>query len=311
TILIAGWVMLAILCSIQAVLAAEIKPHVKIDAGVIKLSDVFTGVDSAKDRTLGRAPEPGQDMVINASTLMRLAMATGLNWRPQSNSDQVTVTRAATVIERSQIESTLQDAVLAAVREQSQQADFVIDLPADLGSITLPANQPPTLRIEDIKIDPRTKTFRAVMMAPDTDNPAQRIPVTGTYERMINVPVLRDTLNQGATIGERDLDQLALRERQVRPNMILKVENLIGKTPRRMVLAGQPVLENEIEQPLIVSRGENVMVIYRKGALQLTAQGKALENGAIGDIIRIANTNTNKTIEGEVTNAREVTIKEF
>lgn len=311
SILIGGWVMLAILCSLQAVLAAEIKPNVKTDESTLKLSDVFTGVDAALDRTLGRAPEPGEKMVLKANTLMRLALATGLDWRPQSNADQVTITRAATIIDRAQIETDLQESVLAALKQSMQDGDFILNLPSDLSPIMLAASQPATLRIEDIKIDPQTKTFRAVIAAPDIENPVQHIPAAGSFERLVEVPVLRETLNNGTTIGARDVTMAPLRERQVRPNMILKADSLIGKTPRRMVLAGQPILENEVEQPLIVSRGENVTLIYRSGPMQLSAQGKALENGALGDVIRVANTSSNKTITGEITSAREITIREF
>ena len=80
-----------------------------------------------------------------------------------------------------------------------------------------------------------------------------------------------------------------------------------GLTPRRMIAAGKPVKANDVQAPRIVARGEAVTLIYKAGALNLTARGKALEFGAKGDVIRVVNTQSNRSIDAIVTGDQEVT----
>jgi flagella basal body P-ring formation protein FlgA len=86
---------------------------------------------------------------------------------------------------------------------------------------------------------------------------------------------------------------------------------LIGKTPKRILMAGQAVGEEEIEAPVLVARGEMVTIFYQNGSLTLTSTGKALESGAMGERIRIASSNNNSTIQAAVSGSREVKMDSF
>ena len=55
-------------------------------------------------------------------------------------------------------------------------------------------------------------------------------------------------------------------------------------------------------------KGDLVIMVLKKGALNLTTKGKALDNGAKGDMVRILNTNSRQTIEAQVTGPQKVTI---
>lgn len=50
-----------------------------------------------------------------------------------------------------------------------------------------------------------------------------------------------------------------------------------------------------------VRRGEMVSIVYLTGGLQLTMRARALEDAAIGDSVRLANTSSNATIDAIVT----------
>ena len=83
---------------------------------------------------------------------------------------------------------------------------------------------------------------------------------------------------------------------------------MIGMTPRRFILAGRPLRSGDMVAPKIVSRGDLVTVLLNQGPLSLTAKGKALENGAKGDVIRVVNVSSNVTIEALVTGVNEVRV---
>ena len=51
------------------------------------------------------------------------------------------------------------------------------------------------------------------------------------------------------------------------------------------------------------------MMVFQTDRMILTAQGRALQNGSKGDVIRILNAKTHKTIDGIVVNSGTVTVK--
>ena len=69
----------------QRASAVSLKPTSVITEDTIRLGDLFSGLEHKSERVLGMAPRPGQDMVLNARTLMRIAIALDLPWRPTSD----------------------------------------------------------------------------------------------------------------------------------------------------------------------------------------------------------------------------------
>lgn len=292
----------------QTASAVSLKPSSLIEGNVITLGHVFSGLDDRKSgKVLGPAPRPGQDMVLNARTLMRVAIALDLPWRPHSNADQVVLSRAATVVSPSAIQDALSDALKA----EGIDGPFELAISNSPGEIVLPYGENDTLEVESISFDNDQNRFKAVISAPSKDNPIIREHVSGLVQRLVEIPVLRSATKNGTVIRARDIDMVAVRTRTLNHDTILQPEELIGMTPRRIVLAGNPVKENDVQAPQVVSRGELVVMTFQRGALTLTAQGKALENGAKGDVIRIVNANSSRTLEARVTGDGEVQVESF
>ncbi|MCB1651080.1 MAG: flagellar basal body P-ring formation protein FlgA [Alphaproteobacteria bacterium] len=287
--------------------AIDLKHHSMVESDLITLGDVFEGLERDEDRVLGAAPLPGQDMVLNARTLLRIAVAMDLPWRPRSHADQVVLRRAATVIKQDMMKDRLQSALL----EQGLSNRYNITIISGGDDIVMPPSTPETLEVESLDISAQQNRFEAVLAAPSKDNPVRRVSIKGTLERLVSVPVLRESMTAGTVIGANDLDMIDLPDYRVKHNIILNADDLIGTTPRRVLHAMEPVVSGDIEAPRIVERGESVTMVFRQGGLLLTAQGKALEYGAKGDMIRVVNQNSSKTVQGQVTGEREVTVAAF
>lgn len=273
----------------------------------LKLGDIFHGLPHSADRVLGPAPRPGHDMVLNARTLLRIAIALDLPWKPQSSEDFVTVKRAATLVERAAIEEQLK----VKLQEAGLSGSFNLTLPTESAEIILPASEAATFDIKDLKINRKNNWFEAKIIAPSEDNPIHRSRISGTYEMLAKVPVLLSPMRGGSIISERDIQMIEIPERYLGSDIIVNASNLVGTTPRTMIIAGKPVKAHQIEEPKIIQRGEMVTVKFKHGALQLTTRAKALQNGARGDTISVVNINSNKTLEGIVTASKEVTVQTF
>lgn len=288
----------------QTAAAVGLNHNSVITDKTIKAGDVFTGLNEKADKVIGPAPLPGQDMVLNARTLLRIAMALDLPWRPETSMEQVVLTSAATVID----EETIESAIRGALEEKGIKGRYTITLDGEGHSMTLPHGTSPVVEVVAMDVKPEANWFEARLVAPSKDRPLSTAKVVGRIQRMTEVPVLRSGLNNGDIIGARDIEMMEIPDRSLNGDIILKAEDLIGMTPRRVVVAAQPIQFNQIESPRMVARGDIVTMIFKEGPLQLTAQGKALENGARGDKIRVVNVSSSKTILAEVSNTKEVTL---
>ena len=59
----------------------------------------------------------------------------------------------------------------------------------------------------------------------------------------------------------------------------------------------------------LVQRDQNVTLIYQSAGLYLTTRGKALDNGAEGDVVNVLNPLSKRTVTGVVSGRGQVTIE--
>lgn len=113
------------------------------------------------------------------------------------------------------------------------------------------------------------------------------------------VAVAASSLPRGAVLSPKDVrlvekDITGLRE-------YYKVtETLLGKGLRRAVKSGEVIHEGMLATLPVVRRGELVTMTVRSGALVLTASGLALDNGGLGEAIRVRNNSSQKEVVGRI-----------
>ena len=132
----------------KAAFAATLKPVSIIEGETLKLGDLFDGITRNADYVIGAAPQPGQDMTLNARTLYRIAVALDMPWRPLSSSDQVIVRRQASVVPYDTIKETLRNAL----KDKGVSGRFDIALNSGEPTIILPNNLPEHVAISSIDL---------------------------------------------------------------------------------------------------------------------------------------------------------------
>lgn len=298
--------MVLILCAKDAG-AATLRSVSIVSGDALTLGDVFDGLGKEEAAyVLGTSPKPGHDLVLDASTLMRVAMALNLPWRPRTAAEQVVVRRAATVVNAETITAALSSALTLA----GLDGKFNILYNGDTPEIILPQMEVAGVEVTDMHFEPRKDAFEATLASPSKAHPIAKITLTGTIQRLSSVPVVRNTLQNGTTITADDVDWIDIPVREIQNGYVLKAETLIGMTPRRMLLAGKPVQATEVAYPKLVNRSDTVTIVYNEGQLFLTTKGRALEGGAKGDIIRVVNMGSSHTIDATVTGDHEVTVSD-
>lgn len=75
----------------------------------------------------------------------------------------------------------------------------------------------------------------------------------------------------------------------------------LGLEARTMLYAGRPIRPEDIGPPATVERNGFVTLVFLRGGLTITAEGRAMGRGGPGDTIRVINLVSRTMITGTVT----------
>jgi flagella basal body P-ring formation protein FlgA len=266
---------------------------------VVKLGDLFAGLADRTEEVVAPAPAPGGQTLYDLNRLAALAKHHGVAWQPRTWSDRVIIERASLTIGQAEIESALRKAL----QRRGLAARSEIEINGRAAQIQLPAGVSSALQIEQLDYDERSGRFSATVVA-DT----ARLPVAGRAVALIEVPVLNRRLATGEIIRKDDIDWAVLRSEQVGRQAIGDPARLIGQEVRRVVPAGQTLRAADLRTPLAVTKNAVVTMMLQTPRMQLTSKGKSMEDGSIGDTVRIMNTQSKTVIEGVVTSINTVQV---
>jgi len=123
------------------------------------------------------------------------------------------------------------------------------------------------------------------------------------------VPVLTHRMLHGEVIGQASVEWTQVPADRLQPDVIVRAEDLVGKTPRRGLAAGVPVRMGQLRLPVVVRKGGLVTLILKSPRMMLTARGRALMDASRGDAVRVVNTQSHTVVEGLVVAAGQVVVR--
>ena len=85
-------------------------------------------------------------------------------------------------------------------------------------------------------------------------------------------------------------------------------EQAVGLAAKTALRGGQMLRPNDLVKAQVVQRNEAVTIVYEVPGVSLSVRGKAVEAGAVGDLINVLNAQTNRAIQGTVIGPGRVTI---
>ena len=276
-----------------------LKSAVIVEKAYILLGDLFSNTGKKALIKVAYAPQPGKSSSFDAKWLYRIARAYKLKWRPLSLKTRAIVERASQVIYRDEIE----DALAARFQTHGYRGNFEIEFGQQRLKIHVPANEPATIDIDGLSINKSTGRFVANLLIPANKPNAKRFRLTGRVHRLTQVPVVSRRLSRGDIIQKNDIEWISIREREIRRGYIQNEDEIIGMAAKRYIAAKTPLTTSHMQRPQLIKKGGIVNVALINGSMRLTTQGRSLENGSLGDIIRIKNIKTKIIIEAKVTGA--------
>jgi flagella basal body P-ring formation protein FlgA len=274
-----------------------LKPQVTVDDDLVLLGDLFHGEIAKADVPIARAPEPGQQIELQAQWLWSVAKAYGVAWRPRSVLETVTLSRESYLFDAAAAERLLLDDF--AERGLDRQR-LSVELDNPRFAQHLPTGAAGRLQIARLDHDPRSGRFSASLRASLDDGRLVDVDLTGRMTEMLQVPVLARRVAQGDVISERDIEMMPLQADRIAGNVVTDARTLIGASPRRGLRPGQPVRTSEIGDPVLVKKNQMVLLRVQTASMQLTAQGRAMQEGARGETVRVLNVKSNAVVTGTV-----------
>jgi flagella basal body P-ring formation protein FlgA len=282
--------------------AVVLRGDTDVGRPTVKLSDVFEGLPDGIDRDIARAPAPGKSIVYDVTVLTRLAQQYKLDWQPQNASAHIMITTISTRLTSDDIGAAVADKVKAL----GIKGDIDVAFDNRALGIDMPVGQAPNFMLNNFAYDTISKRFHAELVADAFAGPLD-LPLSGHITIRHSVPVLARRLEAGTVIGIADIDWLSVPDDRM-VGLVTEASELIDHELRRDTDGEEPVSEHDVMPPRLVVRGTLVTMKIEMPLMIVTAQGRALQDGKRGDVVRVINTQSNRTIEGTVESAGVVRI---
>ncbi|SDX69350.1 flagella basal body P-ring formation protein FlgA [Ruegeria halocynthiae] len=90
---------------------------------------------------------------------------------------------------------------------------------------------------------------------------------------------------------------------------VRRSEILVGQEARVALYPGRPIRPADVGPPAIVDRNDLVTLVFDRIALSITAEGRALGRGAVGERIRVMNLASRTTVTGVVRPDGQIEVK--
>lgn len=150
--------------------------------------------------------------------------------------------------------------------------------------------------LDRFSYDPISGRFSAIAVSRESGN------FTVRGRAAISVPVMMPVrrIETGEIVQETDLIDVMMPVSSLTPYVLAETADIVGKEAKRTLMAERPIAAQSLTDPLTIKRGSPILISLNEGGLSLSAPGKSLQDGRVGETIRVVNTHSNKTLHALV-----------
>ncbi len=287
--------------------APVLRATVTVATDIVHIGDVVDNAGDAAGIAIYRAPDPGTTGSLPTAQLLAVLRAHQVIGVDTRNLGEIAVTRLARTLAPADIKRE----VALALEHRSGLGDAGdLELSFDRGLHALqldPANSG-ALRPVSVRFEPRSGRFDVVLeIANEASSTPLRLRFTGAVVDTIEAVVLTRGLDRNEIVKASDV----MVERRPRAELGREAagrDQVIGMQTRRQLRSGQALRNSDLARPDLVQRDQAVTIVYRAAGITLTIRGKALENGAEGDVVNVTNLQSKRTFSGVVSGRGQVSV---
>jgi flagella basal body P-ring formation protein FlgA len=281
-----------------------LRDRIMVDDDAVRLGDLFQEQLSDGDVAVAQAPKAGQTLTLDSRFLQQVARAYRLSWKP-SKYQKITIGRMSQRVTAPMV----RDAIAAAVQERMGTSSD-LDIALDGGDLEfdLPTDVENSVSVSAINFNPSSNRFAAVLVAPADGPPMIQRNVFGTVYEMAQIPVPKRLISAGDVIAADDLEWQPVHLSRLSGNSLTDAEQLVGRMAKRPLKAGQILRQSDVAVSPVIHKNDLIRLVVKTGQMTLSVQGKALQDAAMGQSVRVMNVNSNRQLTGTVIDAGTVAI---
>ena len=281
-----------------------LRDRIMVDDDVVRLGDLFEEQLSDGDVAVAQAPKAGQTLTLDSRFLAQVARAYRLSWKP-AKYQKVTIGRMSQRVTAPMV----RDAIAAAVQERmGSSSDLDVALDGGDLELDLPTDVENSVAVSAINFNPSSNRFAAILVAPADGPPIIQRNVFGTVYEMAQIPVPKRLISAGEVIASDDLEWQPVHLTRLSGNSLTDAEQLVGRMAKRPLKAGQILRQSDVAVSPVIRKNDLIRLVVKTGQMTLSVQGKAMQDAAMGQSIRVMNVNSNRQLSGTVIDAGTVAI---
>ncbi|SDU24346.1 flagellar basal body P-ring formation chaperone FlgA [Stappia sp. ES.058] len=282
----------------QAIAAGALRSHVAVTADVVTVGDFYPDAGRFATTPLFRAPDLGTSGPVPAAVVADRARAAGYLDAQTDGLRHVVVERLAVTIGMPQLEAAVREA-LAARYPDAEHDLLEVSLRGFPGTLQAATGTHDPVSVTSVTWRRASGQLTASLRI-NAGTQSRTANLTGRAMEMAQVYALARPLDRGAVVRAGDLIVKNVPRTRLTARHVENPEEVVGLAARRGIQADRPLREADFEPPLLVKRGSKVTLVFKTAGLTLTTIGRALANGAEGDIVDILNLQSRRTVSGIV-----------
>ena len=135
--------------------------------------------------------------------------------------------------------------------------------------------------------------------------------VMASLKSEVQVVITNRAMTRGEVLSREDIiEKTVIRAPAIQP-LVRQAEEALGNAPKRSIGEGVELSAAMLKKPTIIRSGEHTLIMAEAGGLQVRVTGKALQHGVVGEIIRVLNLSSKKTVRGKVEADGTITVSRW
>ncbi|MGZ5921924.1 MAG: flagellar basal body P-ring formation chaperone FlgA [Rhizomicrobium sp.] len=120
-------------------------------------------------------------------------------------------------------------------------------------------------------------------------------------ESGVRIVVPARDIARGQTISDSDLTYATVTGNALMSGTVTSFAAVKDMEARRMLHAGEALRADDVRHPVVVTRGQTVTMLFHAPGVELTAMGRSMGEGGIGDTVTVQNPSSFRMINGVIT----------
>lgn len=130
--------------------------------------------------------------------------------------------------------------------------------------------------------------------------PWKTLQVVADISATVEALVLTRSLKTDEVIEAGDLKSIKVRALQLNHPFVTNRDEVIGKSAVRPLPPDTPLRSAFVKLPLVVKKGDRVMIEVRRGGLSIQTYGVTKSSGQVGQMIMVANIDSGRELRAKV-----------